>query len=170
MKLIGIIFIVFSAGSVGLRISSSLRKRCRLMKQLLTSVEIMRNEIGCCGTPLPQTFALMAISADGAISRVFSAVAKEMDKHRWITPRKAMEQALALEPLLGEDREISQLLLSLSSELGKYDKVSQLQTLDKTKTELELMLRSAEQECSVRSKTYEVLGICAGVSVAILLI
>ena len=170
MKLAGILFIVVSAGWVGLRIATSLRKRCHLIRQLLNALQVMGNEIGCCGTPLPQVFALMAISADGAVSRVFSSVAKTMDKQRWTTPRSAMEEALRAEPLLGEDLAIANVLLSLASGLGKYDRDSQMETLDKTRTELVLLLQSAEQECSVRSKTYEVLGICTGISVAILLI
>lgn len=170
MKLAGIIFIILSSGSVGMRFAANLRKRCRLLRQLLASLQVMRNEIWYCGTPLPQTFALMAVSADGAVSRVFSAVAKAMDKRRWITPRSAMEEALKAEVILGEDRDAAELLLSLATGLGRYDRESQLQTLDKTKEDLETLLQAAIKECSVRSKTYEVLGICAGISVAILLI
>lgn len=170
MKLAGIIFIILSTGSVGLRIASALRNRCRLLRQLFSSLQVMYNEIGCCGTPLPQTFALMAVSSDGVVSRVFSAVAKAMDKQRWLTPRSAMEEALKAEPILGQDRDVAELLLSLAAGLGRYDRESQLQTLDKSKRDLEALLQSADRECSVRSKTYEVLGICAGISVAILLI
>ena len=170
MKLAGIVFIVVSAGSVGLRISSGLRKRCRLLRQLLTALQVMENEIGFCSTPLPQVFALMAVRADGALSRVFSSVAKTMDKRRWISPQSAMEQALQEEPQLGEDKQIAEELLALTSGLGKYDRECQMKTLNKAKKQVEELIQAAEQECSMRSKTYEVLGICAGISVAILLI
>lgn len=170
MKLTGIVFVILSAASVGVKIASSLRNRCRVLRQLMDALLIMRNEISCCGTPLPQVFALMAISADGAVSRLFSNVAKAMDKQRWLTPRSAMEAALQSEQQLGEDQDITEVLLSLASGLGKYDRESQLQILERTKGCLETLLHMAEQECSVRSKTYKVLGICAGVSVAILLL
>lgn len=170
MRLVGIVLVIISAGSVGIGIASSLRKRCRLLRQFIASLQVMRNEIGCCGTPLPQAFALMAVSSDGAVSRVFSAVAKEMDKRRWLSPRNAMEEALESEKSLGDDREVAEFLLSLASGLGKYDRESQLATLDRCQDQIESLLKTAEKECSVRSKTYEVLGICAGISVAILLI
>lgn len=170
MKLIGVVFIVLSAGSVGIRISASLRKRCRLIRQLLSALQVMYSEIGCCSTPLPQTFALMAVAVDGTAERLFSSVAKAMDKNRWLPPVHAMEQALHDETELGEDQELSESLLSLASGLGKYDKDSQMQIMDRTKERLEQLLLAAEKECSMRSKTYEVLGICAGISVAILLI
>ena len=82
----------------------------------------------------------------------------------------AMEAALQSEQQLGEDQDITEVLLSLASGLGKYDRESQLQIMERTKGCLETLLHTAEQECSVRSKTYKVLGICAGVSVAILLL
>ncbi len=170
MKLAGLIFIVLSAGSVGIRISASLRKRCRLIRQLLSAVQVMNSEIGCCCTPLPQTFALMAVAVNGSAARVFSVTARLMDKNRWMPPIKAMEQALQNERELGEDKELSEVLLALAAGLGKYDKESQLQILDRTKVRLEEILASAEKECSMRSKTYEVLGICTGISLAILLI
>ena len=170
MKLAGVIFIVVSAGSVGLRISSNLRKRCCLLRQLLSALQVMENEIGFCSTPLPQAFALMAVRAEGALSRVFSSVAKTMDKRRWISPQAAMEQALRDEPAIGADKQIAEELLSLTSGLGNYDRECQMKTLSRVKKQVENLIQAAEQECSVRSKTYEVLGICAGISVAILLI
>ena len=170
MKLAGLIFIVLSAGSVGLRISASMKRRCRLIRQLLSAIQVMRSEIGCCCTPLPQTFALMAVAVNGAAERVFSSVARAMDKNRWLSPASAMEQALGEEAELGEDRELSEVLMALSLEIGKYDKESQMQILDRTKIRLEEILHAAESECRIRSKTYEVLGICTGISLAILLI
>lgn len=170
MKLAGILFVVVSAASVGLKIASSLRNRCRMLRQFLDALQVMSSEISCCGTPLPQVFALMAVSSDGTVSRLFSNVAKAMDKQRWLTPRNAMETALQSEQQLGEDKDLREILLSLASGLGKYDRESQLQILERTKDCLETLLHAAEQECSVRSKTYEVLGLCAGISVAILLL
>lgn len=170
MKLAGVLFVILSATSVGLKIASSLRKRCRRISQLLTALQVMCSEIGHCGTPLPQTFALMAVSAEDEVERLFSSMAKTMDKRRWLDPQTAMAQALQDEPLLGEDREVVEILLSLSATLGKYDRKSQLKALEQAKGKLEQLLQSARQECSVKSKTYEVLGICAGLSVAILLI
>lgn len=170
MKLAGVIFIILSAASMGIKIASSLKRRCRLIGQLLTALGVMINEIGCCGTPLPQVFALMAVSADGAVARLFSDVARTMDKQRWTPPLTAVTQALDAEPLLGNDRELSEILRQLSAELGKYDRPSQLKALEQAKGKLEILLQSAGQECKLKSKTYEVLGICAGISVAILLI
>ncbi len=170
MKLAGVIFIVISTCSVGLRIASTLRKHCKMLRQLLSALQVMESEIGFCSTPLPQVFALMAIQTDGSLSRVFSSVARAMDKNRWLTPQSAMAKALQAETHSEMDKQVAEELLSLSAGLGKYDRESQIATLDKAKARIGLLLQSAEQECNVRSKTYRVLGICAGISVAILLV
>ena len=92
MKLIGMLFIVVSAGSVGFRIAFLLKKRCSLVRQFLQALQVLRNEITFCATPLPQAFALMAVSSDGTLGRLFSDVAKDMDRRRWATPQAAMDE------------------------------------------------------------------------------
>lgn len=169
MKLAGIVFILFSAGSVGYGVAAALKKRCRMLNQLLSALQLLSGEIGCCGTPLPQAFALMAVSAQGAPERIFSYVAKAMDQKRWITPQMAMRRALEQEPELPPDDPVVDILLELSAELGKYDRESQLAVLEKSRVRLEQLLQAVEQECSTRGKTYRVLGICTGISLAILL-
>ncbi len=170
MRLVGIIAIVLSAGSVGFRIAGSLRRRCNMLRQLLTAFGVLKNEIAFCGTPLPQAFALMAVTVQDGPERVFSAIARQMEHRRWLTPHSAMEQALRDESELGQDEEVARLLLDLAAGLGKYDRDSQLQTLDRVTGELQSLLQTAEQERSIRSRTYKTLGICAGLAVAILLI
>ena len=170
MKLIGAGMVVLMTASVGVRIAASLRNRCKMLRQILLLLQVMENEIYCCGTPLPQVFALMAVSADGSIGRVFSEMAKQMDKRRWTTPRNALEQAVESEIDLQADKEVVDVFLELMTGIGKYDKESQKQSIDRAKNRVEALLQAAEHERSVRSKTYEVLGICAGLSVAILLI
>lgn len=170
MKLAGVLIIVISAGSVGFRIAASLRRRCSLLRQLLRALQVLKNEISFCQTPLPQAFALMAVSVQDAPERVFSSVARQMDQRRWLTPQTAMEQALAAELELNRDEAVCGLLKKLAAGLGKYDRDSQLQTLESVGRELSELLQAAQQESSVRSRTYETLGICAGLAVAILFI
>lgn len=170
MRLTGVVFIVISAASVGFRISSLLRKKCRLIEQLLGSLQIMKNEILCCCTPLPQTFALMAVGVKDAAEKLFSSVAREMDNNRWLSPYAAMEQSIRMVPEIEGDTVLSEIMLDLASGIGKYDREAQIQIMDRTIIRLEDALSMALKECSVRSKTYEVLGICTGISVAILLI
>lgn len=170
MRIAGVIFIVVSAGSMGFRVALSLRRRCALLRQLMAALQLLRNEIAVCGTPLPQAFALMAASSDGLLERLFSRIAKDMDKRRWLTPLAAMQQALRDLPELPRDDRISMILLELAGKLGKYDLDSQLHGIDLAQAQLEEERLTAERERSVKGKTYETLGICAGLAMAILLL
>ena len=169
MRLAGIVLVVLSAGSVGFRIALALKKRCRLLRQLIAALQLMKNEIAVCATPLPQAFALMAVAVDGPLEQLFSAVAREMDRNRFLTPLMAVRQALQEIPELPEGDAAQQTLLELAARLGRYDIESQLQGIDLALLRLTEELHKAEQERGTRSKTYQTLGICTGLAVAILL-
>lgn len=170
MKLAGMIIILVSAGSVGFRIAAGLKKRCRLMQQLLAAMAVLQNEIAFCGTPLPQAFALAAVASEGTTEALFSAMAREMDRRRWLTPAAALELAWQQQPQLRAEEDLHQLFLTLTACLGKYDRDSQTGALETAREGLTALLQSAEQERSVRSRTYEALCVCAGLALAILLI
>lgn len=169
MRLAGIILIVVSTGSVGIRIARGLHRRCRFLRQLIDALQLLKNEIAVCATPLPQAFALMAVATDGPLERLFSAIAREMDRNRWTTPLAAVRKALNQTPELPESDPASQTLVDLAARLGKYDTDSQLQGIDLAVLRLTEVLHQAEVEKSTRSKTYQTLGICAGLAMAILL-
>lgn len=169
MKYAGMMFVLVSAASVGLRMSAFLRGRCRLIRQLLTSLQILRNEIWVCGTPLPQAFALIAVSASGAVERLWAYLAREMDKRRWVTPMNAMDQGLKHDSVWQQEEQICDILCQCAAGLGKYDRTNQLQVIDQAVNALSELLKQTEQEHNVRGKTYRTLGICAGLSMVILL-
>lgn len=170
MRVAGIVFIVLSAGSMGFRMAFYLKRRCRLLEQLMAALQVLKSEIAFCGTPLPQAFALMAAATEGVPAALFSQIAKEMDKRRWLTPLAAMQQALRQTPELPQGDKASLILLELSGSLGKYDAESQLHGIDRAMARLEEERGRAERERSVKSRTYETLGVCAGLAMAILLL
>ena len=170
MKLVGITFIVLSAGYAGIQMALGLKQQCDLIRQILHATQVLNSEIQYNGTPLPQAFALMAASTRGIPEKVFSSVAKALDQRRWLTPAAAMEQAIGQNPELQVKQRLRETLIQLASGLGKYDKSSQLQTIELVRTSLTEQLAEAERERSIRGKTYQTLGICLGLSIAILLL
>jgi len=166
MKVIGMVFVILAASSVGFSMSSSIRRDRLLLLQLQHALQLLRNEIAFCGTPLPQTFALMAANCTGYLERVFSEVAKQMDKHRWMSPSAVMEQVLSGQ----RDTVVSDILKELAAGLGDYDVQSQLISVRTADERAATSLQRTEQEGSTTARIYETLGICSGLSVAILLI
>lgn len=166
MKLIGIVFIIMTTGSMGFRIAGAYRKQCETLRQLLAALQILRNEIAFCGTPLPKAFAMMAIPCNGILEKILSNVAREMDRHVWMSPTAALEKhasAQINEPFVT-------ILMEMLSRFGSYDVQAQLQSVDWARMQCEERLCLLEQERTQKGKVYETLGICAGVAVSILLI
>ena len=88
-----------------------------------------------------------------------------MESKRWLSPKTAMETAM-----VQTQNEFEDILTELAEKLGRYDLDKQLSAIRFAKMQAENRLALAEKERSLKSKTYETLGICAGLSVAILLI
>ena len=62
------------------------------------------------------------------------------------------------------------ILLQLFRRLGKYDTEIQISSIADAKNQVQQLLQQMEQECGKKSKAYEVLCVCAGLAVVILLV
>ena len=166
MKVIGIIFVVLTTGSLGFRIAGEHRKQCEMLRQLSSGLRILRNEIAFCGTPLSKAFAMMAVPCNGVLEKILSNTAREMDRHAWLPPTDALEQCASLY----KNEMYVKILLDMLSCFGSYDVQSQLRSVDWAIEKTEEHLCLLEQERQQKGKVYETLGICAGVAVSIFLI
>lgn len=166
MKFVGLVFIVISASSVGMQMAANLKTRCETIRHFIHSLQILKNEILVCGTYLPQAFALMAASVPDPLADLYSAIAKDMEKNRWLTPYDAARDTVDI----SWDRELSRMMLSLTQKLGKYDMQAQASGIDTAVKEAEQYLSVLECEKRLKSRSYRALGLCAGLAVAILLV
>ena len=165
MKLAGMVFIVVSAGSVGIRIGLSLKHRCRYLRQMLHAIQILEYEISFGATPLPKAFWAVSQASEGQMTQLFFSMSSQMEQCCWLSPKSAMERAL-----IGNNDPSNEILIHLAEQLGKYDLQTQQNALQTAKARAEQMLQELERERSIKSGTYETLSICAGLAAAILLI
>lgn len=170
MKLLGVLFVVISASSVGWSLAMSVRRRCQVLGQLLSALRYMKSELSFHSTPLPQTFSALSDGAEGSVKAYFSLIASEMKEKCWLTPMTAMELASGQLTELPPADPARQVLRELGSGLGKFDLDSQLQEIDTALWRLDELRKHADAERTLRCKTYQTLGICAGLALAILLI
>lgn len=166
MKLIGVIFVLLSAFSVGIRVASGLRKRCEYLERFIDVLCLMSNELSFMTTPLPFVFLAASEKAAGNLKTILLLVAEQMEKNRWMSPETAVEIALNHQP----DELIGEVLKNLAGKLGSYDVQAQLAGIDAAVKDTERLLQALEVEMSLRSKTYKTLSICAGLALVILLI
>lgn len=166
MKIAGVVFVLLSSCSVGFRVAAGLKKRCGYLREFINTLHLMRNELIYLHTPLPVLFSAAAKQTHGNLWQILNYMSEAMEKNRWTSPIHAAENALSVFPddLLGD------LLLKLAKRLGSYDTQAQLAGIDIVCDEAACMLHSLEAEMGLRSKTYKLLSICAGIALVILLI
>lgn len=165
MKLAGMLFIVLSAGSVGIGIGIAAKRRCQNLRQLLHALQALEREISFGASPLPDALKAAANAANGDIQQIFLQVSTRLDAAPWTSPKTALELSLTQ-----TEEPWNNILRSLFGQIGKYDLQLQLAALERAEQEAEAALQELEQERSIKSGTYETLSICAGLAAAILLI
>ena len=170
MKLLGMVFIVSSAAYGGIAMAQDLRRRCRILRQITSALELMRSELSYCGTPLPKVFALMAAASEGVVAAMFSSVAKCMDKFRWITPDACMRRVMSEQTVISRIPGIPDTLLQLCATLGSYDLDHQLRGIDLAASRINQMIVEVDQELKGKCRMYRTIGVCAGLALAILLV
>ncbi len=170
MKIIGILFVVISAASVGWRLSLSIRGRCLVLGQLIHGFRHMKSELSFHSTPLPQAFQKVAAVTTGQAREFFLWIGSEMEQKCWLTPLTAMEQASSQMTELPPADPVRQVLKDLGTGLGQFDLESQLQELELALNRLTEIRIHADKERTIRCRTYQTLGVCAGLALAILLI
>lgn len=170
MKLIGILFVVISAASIGFRFSLAVRQRCDLLGQLLLALRLLKSELSSHGTPIPEAFGFAAAGTKGSAANYFSTAAKQMNQKRWLMPEKALELAAEELKELSADDPVKAVLRDFASCIGRFELESQLHGIDCAAARLEELRKLSEQEKTLRCKTYRTLGVCAGLALAILLV
>lgn len=170
MKIVGVIFVIISAGSVGIRLAYAVRQRCTMIGQLIIALQLMKSELATHGTPLPETFGMIAAATSGSVAAYFSSAAKNMNSKHWLSPMDGLGMAEnQLKELQPEDP-VGQILHDLSSGLGKFNLENHLESIESALVRLNLIYHNAEQEKIARCRTYKTLGLCAGIALAIILI
>ena len=79
-KWIGAVLVVAGCGGFGFSLARETLRQEALLRGLLTSLELMENEIRCRLTPLPQLCALAARGRNGALRAFFLSLVADMEK------------------------------------------------------------------------------------------
>lgn len=166
LKLLGALCILGACGSCGFSMAAALDRWERELKDLDGAIDLMRCEIECRGTALPELCAVVARAFPGTVGQAFAALGREL-----VRPDPGPLPALLA---AGLPREMSAdcraVLLELGRSLGKYDLGSQLAGLDGARAECLRRLEQLRQTKAQRAKCYRALGLCGGAALAIVLL
>jgi stage III sporulation protein AB len=168
IKILGGILIIVGCGGFGFIFTFLHRKDVRYLRSTLSALLFLECELQYRLTPLPELFRKTAQICEGSLSKVFIALAEELEYQ--ISPDVQACMAAAV----GRVKELPELtkkvLISLGHELGRFDLDGQRKGLNAVQNEIQRLLSQKTDNQEVRLRSYQTLGICAGAALAILFV
>ena len=167
-KWIGAALIISSCSCFGFSLALHQLRETRLVEALNGILGNMVNELSYKLTPLPELVRHTAESSPPPLRTVFSLLADNLDRQVLPDASCCMESAVgqAEIPYL----HVKELLMSLVQSLGRFDLEGQLKGLAFVQEQCRNTLIGLKSEQAARNRSFRVLGLCAGIALAILLI
>ncbi|MBQ8831753.1 MAG: stage III sporulation protein AB [Oscillospiraceae bacterium] len=170
IKIVGALLIICGTAAWGMSSVARMKNRVITLRSLITSLDIMRDEICVNLTPLPKVMELTGKAAPKPAGKFFRNVASKTDDIPqqgffgiWM---QALDDGCGM-TLEEDERDV---LIRLGSGLGKYDCDSQGRVIMTAKKSLERIEERAEKDKNANSKLHAFLGIAAGMMAVVVLI
>lgn len=167
LKLTGALLVVAGCGGYGLMMAMNHRREVAALHQLVRVMEEMICELEYRLTPLPELCRFGARQTKGQLKAFFEALAKAMEEQ--VSPDVGICTVTALKATAGLPSFAAAQLQAMGQTLGRFDLTGQLTCLERCKQSCIGQLEVLEHQQAQRLRSYQTLGFCAGVALAILL-
>lgn len=168
LRILGAAFVVCSSAWVGFASARRLRRSGRELEGLRAALEQMDGELRCSEPTYAAVCARLSETASGAVARFFSALAADASASDFEpigATRRAVEQSgLDLPPAAFLALE------QLFDGFGRFDLAGQLRQLALAREALSHQAVRLREQTEAKCRSYEVLGLCAGAAVLILVV
>lgn len=168
MKILGAILVVLSCGSVGFRIAANHRAEEKALRNLIGILDFMECELRFRLTPLPMICRRVAAEFPSVPGGFFGALASEMETQISPDMETCVTNALELQKHLPAITRNTIAIFGKTA--GRFDLEGQLKGIDAARNECKRNLDMLGADRDSRLRSYQTLGLCAGASLAILLI
>jgi len=167
-KILGVILVIASCGSVGFRIAANHRAEEKALRNLIAILDFMECELRFRLTPLPTLFQRVGSEFTCIPGSFFTALATDMDKQISPDLEVCIANALRTQKALPE---ITRKAIEIFGKTaGRFDLEGQIKGLHAARNECKRNLEILGANRETRLRSYQTLGLCAGASLAILLI
>lgn len=170
VKLVGMILVVAASSAVGFGFAANIRAQSRQIEALLSALSYMKNEIAYRLTPLPELFYLLGKSAARPVGAFFAACAEALMQNPSASVQGVVRSALSQTPQLAITQQTRQTLLELALSLGKFDANGAGAALELAESRLRQELMVLDSHKRERCRSYETIGVCAGLALAVILL
>lgn len=169
IKLCGAVLLVAGTSAWGAMGVMRLRRRCRILADLVRSMAALRGELTTRLAPMPEVLERMEREFSAPVAEFFGAVRLRLDElgaatlfELWSDASERAELCLT-----AEERSV---LRDAGRTLGRYDIDEQRAALERAERELTQLCRRAEQRCDRDSRTRAFVGVAVGLFATLLLI
>lgn len=169
IRFLGAALLTAGCGIFGLSAVNRLDGRVRDLRELSAGLEILLRELGFRLAPLPEALEAAAGGTRGRAGEFFAFCARGV-KQLAGTPFRTLWSEGLEQCSLGLSREDRALLEPLGQVLGRYDGDSQRQAVEKVLAGLGRRQAQAEDDRRRLGRVYGVLGLTAGMFLALVLI
>lgn len=167
-KWIGAALVIAGCSGFGFTLASAQRKNEKLLRQFLQLLEDMECLLQYKLMPLPELCRSSVRRISGPLRTIILMFAQELEQQ--VAPDAPSCMGAALAKCRNLSGSVRYLVSELGQSLGVYDLAGQLQGLESVRKNCERVLKNLECNREVRIRSYQTLGICAGVALAILFV
>lgn len=170
LRWMGMALILTSASALGFGAALQVKQTKEQLQQLHDALGILKCEMQYSMSTLPQLCSLAANVVKGPVRTLFLNFSRELCQRQTMEPAQAMRTAIAQTKRLQLPKEILFCLLELGQTLGQFDVEGQGAVLEQSRQRIQNCLHTYEQEAPRRCRSYQTLGVCAGLAVIILML
>ncbi len=158
-------------GWFGFSKGDQFRKRQEILRLLQNGMNLLETEISYGQTPLPIALSRVAAKLKGDAQIPFTIAAQLLQDCRGLTAAEAWEEGInSLNEVFPLHREEKSILLLFGQGLGCSAREEQLKNITLVREQLRMAEKTAEEARIKNQKMWQVLGICSGGVLVLLLI
>ena len=170
IRIIGAGLVVLSASAVGFGFARAVRLQCAQLEGLLWALEFMKSEMSAHLTPLPGIFGMLGSCRQKDVALFFTAAADALGTPPGCTLPVSFKRGFEASQSFRPGETAVQTLYALSAGLGRFDLESQLAAIEQAKGHITRALLNLQAQKPGRCRSYETIGVCAGLALAVILL
>ena len=168
LKIVGAILVIAGCGCVGFKISFNYRRDENALEQLVCILDFMHCQLQYRMTPLPSLCRQVATDFRNMPGQIFEDLAAKMELQSSTSIGQCMISVLSAKRTIPAITRIK--LIQLGNSMGRFDLEGQLKGLEALRQDCIRNLDEMRANRDVRLRSYQTLGLCAGVALAILFV
>ena len=167
-KVLGAALVVAACACFGFTMAAGYRRELYGLRQIIAALNFMECELQYRHTPLPELCRSTAREVDRPIGTILQGLGSELERQVRPDVASCMHAALQTGPEL--PKSLADILKELGHTLGRYDLSGQLKGLEALRNLCTERLNTWTENSRQRIRSYQTLGLCAGIALAILMI